>query len=458
MPERKLPTSRIARTTKIGSLVVGQAAKRLGTKALNVGRSQEASDQKLIQRQLDMADEIVDVLGSMKGAAMKIGQVLSFLDLGLVSEDARDHFQQRLSDLRDSAPAVDFKQVHKLIESEMQAPLKAVFSEFDTEPIAAASIGQVYRAKTVEGEQVAVKVQYPGIDSAVRVDLQNLGLILRLVKTIAPGLDPRAVSHEIKERIGEELDYELEAQNQRSLYRIYRGHPFIYIPKVYPELSTRRVLVSEFVEGEDFDAVKARSQQERNRIGEIAFRFFFGSLYRHRQFSADPHPGNLLLMEDGRVAFIDFGLFKYVEADTVEFELQTQRFAMEGDADGVLSQFLSGGFIPSADGFSAELLLKQFEAATWWYSTSAGPLELTAQIAQEISISMSDPRSEFFDQMRKQTIPSEHLLGRRMEMLTLGVLAQLEAKADWNAVAREWVYGSTAETELGQLEAKFYSR
>ena len=179
-----------------------------------------------------------------------------------------------------------------MIEDELGEPLEEVFDDFDEEPIAAASIGQVYRARLHDGREVAVKVQYPGVAAAVRADMQNLGLILRLAKRIAPGMDPKAIGEEIRSRIQEELDYELEAQNQRALARIFRGHPFIVIPDVVTSLSRERVMVSEFVHGTGFEELKGYPQAERDRIGEIMFRFYFGCLYRHRQFSGDPHPGN----------------------------------------------------------------------------------------------------------------------------------------------------------------------
>ena len=209
-----------------------------------------------------------------------------------------------------------------MIEEELGEPLEDVFAEFDEEPIAAASIGQVYRARLHDGREVAVKVQYPGVAAAVRADLQNLGLILRLAKRIAPGLDPKAIGEEIRERIEEELDYELEAQNQRTLARIFRGHPFIVVPDVVTSLSRERVLVTEYVEGTGFEELKGYPQEERDRVGEILFRFYFGCLYRHHQFSGDPHPGNSMLLDDGRVAFFDFGLFKRMPPGAVELEMR----------------------------------------------------------------------------------------------------------------------------------------
>ena len=166
---------------------------------------------------------------------------------------------------------------------------------------------------------------------AVRADMQNLGLILRLMKRVAPGIDVGAIADEVRKRINEELDYELEAQNQRALSRIYRGHPFIVVPPVVTRLSRERVLVTEFVEGTGFEEHKGLPQADRDRIGEVIFRFYMGCLYRHRQFSGDPHPGNYKLLADGRLAFLDFGLFKRMDAPEVELELACQRAVVEDE-------------------------------------------------------------------------------------------------------------------------------
>ena len=252
----KIPTSRVRRTATVATLAASEAVKQFGTRAANVTRGQEASDEAMAKRQLETAKQIVAALGTMKGAAMKLGQVMSFLDLGLVAEEHREEFQRELAKLRDAAPTVSFKQMRKVIEEDLEEPLGEIFEHFDEEPIAAASIGQVYRARLHDGRDVAVKVQYPGVAAAVRADMQNLEMIMRLLKRMTPGMDVKAVAQEIKGRIVEELDYELEAQNQRALARIFAGHPFIVVPNVVSSLSRERVLVSEFVVGVGFEEVK----------------------------------------------------------------------------------------------------------------------------------------------------------------------------------------------------------
>src|SRR4051812_11833801 len=250
MAKDRIPTSRVARSAKVGRLAAGQGARQVATKVTNVARSEEGRRAALEKRHIEAAEQIVAALGTMKGAAMKLGQVMSFLDVGLVPEEDREEFQRKLGALRDAAPKGRFADMKKGIESDLGTRLGEVFSEFDETPVAAASIGQVYRARLRDdGREVAVKVQYPRVAEAVRADLQNLGLIMRVAKRIAPGMDTKAMTREIRERLTDELDYEHEAQSHRAFERAWRGHPFIYVPPVVTGLSGERVLVTEWVDG-----------------------------------------------------------------------------------------------------------------------------------------------------------------------------------------------------------------
>ncbi|MDQ3572438.1 MAG: AarF/ABC1/UbiB kinase family protein [Actinomycetota bacterium] len=452
MADEKLPTGRVQRMAKVGRTAANVALRQAGTKTANVVRSPEDSGKALERRQIETAKQIVTLLGGMKGAAMKVGQVLSFLDVGLVPEEYREEFQAELAILRDSAPTVSWHEMRQVIQEELGEPASSAFAELDPVPIAAASIGQVYRGRLHDGRDVAIKVQYPGVNDAVRADMQNLGMLLRLAKRITPQLDVKAVGNEIRDRIVEELDYELEASNHRTLARLYRGHPFIVIPGVITSMCRERVIVTEFVEGDSFEQIVSGPQEERNRIGEIIFRFYFGSMYRHRNFSGDPHPGNMMRLADGRVAFLDFGLFKHLGKREIELELASARAISEGAAAELHRLWGEAGFLPQPDRIAPEDLMAYAQDAIGWYTTDED-VQITRDLVSRVAIQSGDPRSTHFRTMRHQDIKPEHLMGRRLELLVLAVLGELKASNNWHRIAREWMYGDEPVTELGRQEA-----
>jgi len=447
----RIPTTRLARSARLSGLAVGQSARWVGTRAANRLRSDDAAASALDRRSLELADELVSQLGQMKGAAMKLGQVLSTVDFDLIPESEREGFKLKLAALRDNAPPVPFARLERLLTDELGGPLSGVFTEFDPEPVAAASIGQVHRATTLDGRDVAVKVQYPGVAEAVETDLRNLGVLLPLVKRLAPGLDARAIVSELRDRIGDELDYETEAQHQRAVARVFRGHPFIRVPEVDTRLSTRRVLVSEYVEGLGFEAVKALDEEQRDRYGEILFRFCFGLLDREGLCMGDPHPGNFLLCPDSRVCVLDFGLMSRVESGYLEQERALARAVSDRDAAQAHRSMAQLGYLPEPDGFDPERILGQLATAGEWYFTP-GQRRLDPEYVRRLVELGTTPRSPYFDQMRRQTLPPAALLMRRMEGLLLAALGELRASADWGVLAREYYAGRPTSTPLGRLE------
>ena len=453
-----LPTGRWRRAAKVGRLAGGQTARGYATKAANLTRSEDSRRAAADRRHVEAAEQIFDVLGQMKGAAMKVGQVASFIDTGTFPPELQERIQAKLAELRDSAPRVPFEQMRKVAERDLGRPLEEVFAEFGSEAVAAASIGQVYRARLHDGRDVAVKVQYPGVAKAVRADLQNLGLIMRVAKQIAPGMDSKAMTAEIKERLTDELDYEHEAQQHRAFERMWRGHPFIHVPAVITDLSSERVLVSEWAEGTGFEQVREMDQATRDRFGEIVFRFFFGSLYRNGHFSGDPHPGNYLLTDDGRVTFIDFGMTRRVTREDLDAEIAAIDLGMRGDAEGLHRQLASMGFFDPGDAkVIPAAVLEHFRDVTRWYLDDR-EVKLDRALVAEVMMDLGDPRSRHWPLMRRTTMPAQAMLARRMEALTLGVLGQLEATANWHRIAREWLFDDPPSTELGELERPFHRR
>jgi predicted unusual protein kinase regulating ubiquinone biosynthesis (AarF/ABC1/UbiB family) len=454
--DERIPKGRVRRSAKLGSALGTQATRYAGTKAANVARSEERGEEKLENRHLETALKIAGTLGEMKGAAMKLGQLASFVDTELLPEEYREIYQAELAKLRTDAPAMPWKKVVKVLEDEY-APERVdeLFESIEEEAFAAASIGQVHRARTIDGREVAVKIQYPDVADALEADLRNVGTIIRLAKVLAPGLDPKAIAEELKERVMEELDYEYEAQNQRSFARAYRGHPFIYVPPVIARLSRRKVLVTEFVEGMGFERVKQLDDEARSRFGEIVFRFCFGSIYHLQHFNADPHPGNYILMPDDRVAFLDFGMTKKLDPEQIELEQAAIDAAVRKDPEALMRALHDLGFVKNPKKVDAERLMDHVMLVGGWYMEDR-EYEVSARRVMKVIESTSDPRSDYYDLIRRESVPAEELMGRRMETGVLAVLAQLRAKRNWYRIMREWVYADEPATELGVAEWEYF--
>ena len=454
---KRIPSTRIGRSAKLGTAIGGQATRYAGTVAANVARSEEKSRERLETRHIETALKMASVLGEMKGAAMKIGQMASFIDIDLLPPEYREIYQEQLAKLRTAAPPMAWEKVAEVLEDEYEQPLERVFASIEEEAFAAASIGQVHRAVLRDGTRVAVKVQYPGIADALESDMANAGILVRLSKALAPGLDARAVSSELRERVLEELDYEYEAQNQRAFARAYDGHPFIHVPRVHSRLSRRRVLVSDYVEGRDFEQVKRLPQDERDIFGEIVFRFCFGSIYHLQHFNADTHPGNYLLMDDGRVAFLDFGMTKRLAPAQIKLEQRAVDAAARDDAEALRAALHELGFVADPGEIDAERLLRHVKLVGGWYMEDA-EVEITPRRVMKMIEVTSDPRSDFYDLVRRENLPADELMGRRMETGLLAVLAQLGATANWHRIMREWVYADSPSTVLGEAEWRYFER
>jgi predicted unusual protein kinase regulating ubiquinone biosynthesis (AarF/ABC1/UbiB family) len=469
-PEAKrLPTGRVARTARVGGLVAGQGMRWAGMRAANRVRTPERAAEAENERTAALVNELVDQLSRMRGAAMKIGQILSMVEFDGLPAEQQDELQRKLGTLRDGIAPVPFARLEKLLRRELGAPLAQVFSDFDENAFAAASIGQVHRAVTVAGDEVAVKVQYPGVAEAVETDLRNAMLLVPLVKRLAPGLDAKALATEMRERIAEELDYELEAQNQRRIERLTRGHPFIRIPRVYTDLSTRRVLVSQYIEGKRFEEVRRAEEAERDGYGEIVFRFFFGLLYRDRIALGDPHPGNYLLCADGSVCFLDFGLLRDLDAGRLAAEARIALAVRDQDPAELKAALVGGGYLPAqrADSVDAEFALRLMRRATRWYAVP-GERRFSAGHEgrgrdgrgrdRDRERPDDDERAAIKAQVNQFTVPPEAILIRRMHGMVGIVLHKLRAGADWGAIAAEYLHRAPPATALGQAEAEFLAR
>jgi predicted unusual protein kinase regulating ubiquinone biosynthesis (AarF/ABC1/UbiB family) len=431
-----LRTGRVRRTAEVGR-AVGAA----GIKGAR-GNHQEA------------AERMVRTLGQLKGGAAKIAQLASFIDTDFIPDEYRAVYQEELGKLRTNVPAMPFAEVRHVLDEEWDAPVSEIFDSFEEEAAAAASIGQVHRA-VLDGKPVAVKIQYPGMARALAADMSNAALIMRLAKALAPGLDAKSVAAELRERVLEELDYEIEAANQRTFARAYRGHPFIVVPEVVTALSTERVLVTEWIDGVGFDEVKRLPQPEKDRFGEIIFRFCFGSVYHLQHFNADAHPGNYLLMADGHVAFLDFGMTKRLETEQIELEIAAIEAAVENDPRAVRDALADIGYIKRPDRIDAEKLMRHVKAVGGWYLEDR-EVTIDSETVMTAVEAMTDPRSEFYDLVRQQSLPADELMGQRMQTGVLAVLGHLNATRNWMRIAKEWWFAAEPATELGVAEWDYF--
>jgi predicted unusual protein kinase regulating ubiquinone biosynthesis (AarF/ABC1/UbiB family) len=391
-------------------------------------------------------------LGRMGNAGPKVTQLLSMIQLGRASQGEAPHPLGTLAEDREPLP---FRRLRRVIEQDLDARLQDVFAAFEEEPFAIASLGQVHRAHTRDGEPVAVKVQHPDIGDAITGELRDVGLLTPIVNRLAPRLDAGAMLGEVRERIADELDYEIEAQHQRRLARLFLGHPHVRVPRVHTDLSTRRVLVTEYVEGKGFDEMASLSEPARDRIGEIVFRFFFGLLWRERTVAGDPHPDNCLLCPDGRVCLLDFALLRRLDAEYLEGERTAARAIVDADPDGVHVALARLGYLATSESYDPAALLEYLAGAGEWFLAGGVRRIDPGYVARTFELAYP-PRSPWFSVLRRMTFPAPTLLLRRMEAQTLSLLGELRAGGDWAAIAAEHWANQPPSTPLGREEAAFF--
>lgn len=423
------------------------------TRLTMVGRTEQARQLLAERSTLQAAQQLVTVLGGLKGAAMKLGQMLSVLEVDLLPPEHREMFRVKLAELCDHAPTVPFAAMRAVIEDGL-GPLARVFADFDENPIAAASIGQVYRARLRDGREVAVKVKYPGVDESVEADMRNLAMFSRLWKSILPSAADSDVLDEIARSIGSELDYLREARNQHRIAARYRGHPCIAVPDSVEEYCRPQVLVTEFIEGVSFEQIRVLPVAERDRIGELIYRFYVSAMFADYEFCGDPHPGNILLAADGRLAFVDFGLYTTMDPKHVELERVAIQAAGEFRAQELYDGWVARAIIDPGSGVTPQECLEYVWAATGWHLVDER-VTLTPELATGAVILAVDPRASEFQGMRRQRLPAEHVFSRRVDLFTLAALGQLETTNNWHSLAREWLYHEPPVTEIGRAIARW---
>jgi predicted unusual protein kinase regulating ubiquinone biosynthesis (AarF/ABC1/UbiB family) len=411
------------------------------------------------------AERYAELLGRSKGALMKAGQMLSFTSAApAVPAEFQSIYQTALARLRSDAPPMAAQLARDVLERELGRPAERAFAEFDWQPLAAASVGQVHAARLHDGRAVAVKIQYPGAADAIVADLKNAELLATFLSLMLGGLSPRklsidlrAAAREISVRIGEELDYRREAANQAEFAAHYRGHPFIHVPEVIAELCTDRVLTQELVGGRCFSDALTAGQELRNKWAEAIHRFTFGSYHRFLLFNADPHPGNYLFHEDGSVSFLDFGCVKRFRREQVQMMDAIVRACLRNDVLGTWRASVEFGFWRSTDPVTPEEVFDYIRShlGLLWADQpcTITPERVAAQIERRFS--SGDPSANAF---RYISPPPEYTLMSRIEIGAASVIAQLRASNHWGALAAEQFEGAAPLTEMGKREHAFFDK
>lgn len=392
------------------------------------------------------AEDVTRTMGEMKGAAMKLGQIMSMMS-GAVPEE----MTSQLANLQSNAPPMAFELVRQVFEQEFGRGPERLFKRFEKRPFAAASIGQVHRAETRDGRKVAVKVQYPGVREAIEHDLANVGFLIGMAGLASRGLEPGPIIRDLKQGIRDELDYRREAAWQQRFGELFEGHGFIRVPRVYHELSTSRVLVQEYVQGRPFATAYSMDQAARNRIGEIIYRFAFGSIYRYGLFNGDPHPGNYLLLDDGTIAFVDYGCVAEFSADAVAGFTKVLRALIAGDREAWRRATEDIGILKREAPFTTDEL---YDHMHWYWAPILEPeVTFTPELAGEMIRRNTQTTGQGGQINRYCNVPEGMVFLTRINFGLAGLMANLRATGPWRAIIEEYIDGREPATELGRLSA-----
>jgi predicted unusual protein kinase regulating ubiquinone biosynthesis (AarF/ABC1/UbiB family) len=440
------PLDELAKGFRKRTLVTAKLGAKMGlsmAKRTLMGKGSDAPVD--AKKATDAARELVTQIGALKGLVMKVGQMASYLP-GALPDEA----QRVLSELQAQSTALSYERVREVIASELGKEPDELFTEFERAPFAAASIGQVHRAK-LDGQKVAVKVQYPGIEEVLASDLGTFGMFTK-VSLFGLPVDGAALLEELRSRILEECDYELEARNQRELGQLFANDPDTRVPRVIAERSTRRVLTTELVEAMRFgEFVERGSTRAKNRAGEIIFRTCFSSLFRHGVYNGDPHPGNYLFDEDGRVTFLDFGCVRRFDEQFIETWKAFARSVIDGDRAVFEERFRALGMVGKEKGFDYE---HQWKITQYLYAPF---IERDPFFTYTDDYVRASYGPMLFDNpnQRKMALPPEWLLLNRLQWGLNAVLAKLNATApfpDHFRAAAEAPFGAIASPPTARRE------
>ena len=449
-PDRR---NHLERRVRVIALSARRAA-HMATVKVKGRRATEEERARLEQQfAIRSAEDVARVLGGMNGAIMKAGQMLSFIADGLPPEA-----QAALATLQQDVPPMAPSLAEGVIRDELGADPEHLFLDWNPVPLGAASIGQVHKAVTRHGEVVAVKVQYPGVDKAIKSDLDNAEVLYGLFASFAlKNLDVKALVDELRARMADELDYRLEAELQAEFAERYEGHPFIHVPHVLPELSSRRVLTTEWVDGMRFEEFATTADHDtKQKAAEVIFRFAQGAIQHHHVFNGDPHPGNYIFHPDGSVTFLDFGLVKRWGPGELESLSGVLDRIIERDPVGTAAAAVAAGFLPPDHGLDPQLLFEYV----------SGPYEpfmvecftYTRAWVSKALQTVVDMQGRFGEVIRLLNMPPSYVILDRVVWGISALLGRLEATNNWADLLAEYRKGAPPSTELGKIEEAWRER
>jgi len=429
-----LPRRALTRTVKLATLPVGLAGRTvLGLGKRVGGRPAELVAQEIQQR---TAEQIFRVLGELKGGALKLGQALSIFEAALPPELAGP-YRATLTRLQEAAPPLPASTVHKVLAADLGDDWRDMFAEFDDRPAAAASIGQVHRATWHDGQQVAVKIQYPGAGKALMNDFTQISRVARLFGVLMPGLDVKPLLDELRDRVAEELDYRLEATAQETFAQAYSGDPDIVVP--HTVAATDHVLVSEWIGGTPLSAIiSAGTKEQRDRAGLLLVRLLFSSPARAGLLHADPHPGNFRLLDDGRLGVLDFGAVdRLPDGFPPFFGKLLWLMHTDGDITVVEAELRQHGFL--RPDVSVDLQALRSFLAPLADPSKHDSFTFSREWMRGEAIRVTDLRGANVG--RQLNLPPSYILIHRVSTAGIGVLCQLESEGEFRAEVLRWIPG-----------------
>jgi len=428
----EIPRRTAARTAKLASLplgVAGRAAAGWGRRLVG-GNTDELSAQMMAKS----AEQLFAVLGELKGGAMKFGQALSVFEAAIPDEYAAP-FRESLVKLQSAAPPMSTPDMQRMLAEQFGRGWRSRFREFDEKPAAAASIGQVHRAVWRDGREVAVKVQYPGAEEALRSDLRQLSRMSRVLQPLVPGLEIKPLIAELRDRMEEELDYRDEANNQRTFAAAFEGDALVKVPRVVA--SAPRALVTEWVSGRKLsEVIRAGTQEERDSVAVLLAEFLYSTPTRVGLLHADPHPGNFQALPDGRLMVTDYGAVARLPSGMPRPLTMMTKLAFENRPDDLLQLLRDEGFLRPDSPLPAEEAVAYLAPFTEPLRTES--FHFNRRWLQGQAERVGDLRSPQFNTGRELNLPPQYLLIHRVTMGTLGVLCQLDAHVPLRAIVHRW--------------------